>query len=153
MNAYAVDLEAQRAEIAHTMYKCYAVAKDGIAMYDLFKNPDKVHDLSICTLDSVLNTPGGFDVFTSYYLPIVTAINNGGQFAPEPQMAPPSMMMAAAPDNGPRQFGWQGGIAPDQTRSAFPAMPQQSGGPGITPQLEQIAPHERWKALDSGMFG
>jgi len=150
MNAYAVDLEAQRAEIANTMYKCYAVAQDGLAMYDLFKNPDKVHDLSICTLDSVLNTPGGFDVFTSYYLPVVTMMNNGGQ-VPEQQMAPPQMTMAAAPQGGPRQFGWNGANPLDQARANFPAMPQQAAV-GLTPQLEQIAPHERWKALDAGIF-
>lgn len=151
MNAYAVDLEAQRAAIAETMYKCYAVAKDGIAMYDLFKNPDKVHDLSICTLDAVLNIPGGFDVFTSYYLPVVTMLNNGGQM-PDQQQIAPQLTMAAPAENGPRQFGWNGANPLDNARANFPAMPQQSAQSGITPQLEQIAPHERWKALDAGIF-
>jgi hypothetical protein len=148
LHAYAADLEEQRSVIAETMYKCHAVAQDGIAMYDLFKNPAKVHDLSICTLDSVLNTPGGMDVFTSYYLPVITMLNNGGQIEPQQPMSQPQMMGVPAAD---QRFGWGANSPLNQARASFPAMPQPSGGSGVTPQLEQIAPHERWRALDAGI--
>jgi hypothetical protein len=156
MNAYAVDLEAQREQIAETMYKAAAVAMDGIAMYDLFTNPAKAADLSICTLDALLNN-GGIDTFTEIFLPVITMINNGGQM-PEPQapqpMMQPQMVQSAPQIQQPRQFGWDGGQAPtQQARASFPAMPAQSNGGGGATSLDHVAPHERWKAIDMGLIG
>lgn len=161
LHAYGVDLEQQKQDMYEIIVKADAVARDAVAMYDLFKNPDRVHDLSICTLDSVLNTPGGFDVLTSYYLPVVSHLNAMNAGAPQqqqgpmmqqqmPQMQqqqmPPMMQQQIAPQQ--RSFSWGDQLA---SRQAFPDMPMQAPSQ-VGPTLEQIPPHERFKAIDSGAF-
>jgi hypothetical protein len=155
MNAYAKDLEEQLGDLQFNHFKALMVAGEAIAMKDLFKNPAKVADLSICALDSILNTPGGLDTFVEIFYPVMTLINNGGQMPAEAPQAPQwQQSQATQPqgpiaDAGPRQFGWDG-AAPSQARANFPAMPQQAAmGGGTT--LQQIAPHDRWRALDQGL--
>jgi hypothetical protein len=146
-------LEAQRAKIAETMYKCHRVALDGLAMYDLFKNPDKVFDLSVCALDSILNAPGGLDTFTELFLPIISMVNQqtaqSAPQQPQPQFAAPQIVQSGQQP----QFNFNYPDPQQQARANFPAMPSPAGQSGQSAtQLDQIPPHERWKAIDQGLI-